>query len=112
MRKLIAWALLLTGLAGCDSTTSTSFNTPTATATPTTARVQLNWTTSAPTAQGYYVEQSNDGVNFTQVLAIAAPPVTLSGLTKGAQYSFRVRAFNAAGDSPYTAVTTVTIPSN
>ena len=52
---------------------------------------------------GYKIERSTDGVNYSQITTVSANIVTYSnsGLTSGTTYHYRVRAYNANGDSPY-----------
>src|SRR5262249_1022519 len=54
------------------------------------------------------VERSTDGTNFTQVATTTVPSYRDLGLVPGTYY-YRVRAVNAAGNSPYS---NVTIPTN
>ncbi len=71
--------------------------------------VTLRWTDNATTETGFMVERSLDGVTFTQIAIVAANVTTYtdSGLATFTQYSYRVRAYNGTGSSPYS--TTVTI---
>jgi fibronectin type 3 domain-containing protein len=75
--------------------------------------INLTWTdpTAPPnTANGYKVEQSLDGTNFTQVTT--APPgataLAVGGLTPQTKYYFRIRGFNGLGDSPYSNIANAT----
>jgi len=84
--------------------------TPTAlSATPlSTSVIRLNWT-DVSGETGYYIERGDaSGNNFTQVGSNAAGIVTyqVSGLTRATTYTFRVRAFNGIGNSPYSSVVT------
>lgn len=59
----------------------------------------------------YAVEQSTDGeATWTPVAdgVSASPTTTVTGLTNGSPYSFRVAAINSAGQGPWTAPVTVT----
>jgi fibronectin type 3 domain-containing protein len=82
--------------------------------------IQLTWTdnsTPPNTATGFDIEQSTDGVNFTQVATASAGSTsfTVGGLTVSTPYTFRIRAFNAIGNSAYsntaTATTTNQVPT-
>ena len=71
--------------------------------------IQLSWidlTPSPNTASGYEVEQSTDGVNFTQVTTAAAGAsgISIGGLSLSTRYYFRVRGYNGLGRSPYSVV--------
>jgi fibronectin type 3 domain-containing protein len=75
--------------------------------------INLTWTdpTAPPnTATGYRIEQSTDGTNFTQVTTAPAGSTALAigGLTPLTQYFFRIRGFNALGNSAYSNVASAT----
>jgi len=86
--------------------TTTPGPTPTPTGTP---RVQLTWTAVAGQQTGFYIEQSTDGITFTQIQTIPSPTTTttVTGLTAGQKYYFRIRAYNSLGSSPYTTVVSI-----
>jgi len=71
-------------------------------------QINLGWYDYSTNEQGFKVERSADGVTFTQVGTTAANQATFqaTGLTPGITYSFRVRAYNAQGDSAYSNVAT------
>lgn len=71
----------------------------------------LNWTDNSLNEEGFKVERSPDGVNFAEmaVSAINASSHTDTGLAPGTYY-YRVRAFNAVGNSTYSNTATTTIP--
>jgi hypothetical protein len=68
-----------------------------------TGSISLSWTNNSTTQSGSYIEQSSDGATFSQIAATGSSAVSYSatGLSAGAAYYFRVRAFNAVGDSAY-----------
>lgn len=73
-----------------------------------TPSVTLNWVDNASNEDGYAVERSPDGVTWAQI-GTTTPIVrtyTDSGVTAGSSYSYRVRAYNAAGNSAYANVVT------
>ncbi len=72
--------------------------------------VNLFWTDKSNNENGYKVERSSDGQNWTTLatLGAGAATYTATGLTSGQEYKFRVRAFNDAGSSDYTNKATVT----
>lgn len=69
--------------------------------------IQLSWTDNATTEEGFDIQYRLQGdVSWTDATAAAnASGYTLSGLTEGT-YEFRVRAYNAAGDSAWTDIVT------
>ncbi|WP_193378525.1 fibronectin type III domain-containing protein, partial [Singulisphaera acidiphila] len=79
------------------------------------ARINLAWIDNSTNEQGFKIEQSTDGVNYTQIATVGANQTTyaVTDLTPGTTYSFRVRAYNG-DDSPPTstvsATTTTVVP--
>ncbi len=75
-------------------------------------QVRLNWTDNATNEDGFKIYRATDGVNFTQVGKPGANTTTFtdSGLTRGQTYQYRLRAYNAAGNSAYTNTASVTAP--
>ncbi|HUR46339.1 MAG TPA: fibronectin type III domain-containing protein, partial [Candidatus Saccharimonadales bacterium] len=74
--------------------------------------VAVSWTPADPIVAGYKLEQSANGINFSQIASLPANQTSLpiTGLLAQTSYSFRVRATNASGDSPYSAVATIITP--
>ena len=73
--------------------------------------IGLTWRDNATNEAGYFVEQSADaGKTWTQVATVGANSTsyTATGLTPSTPYSFRVRAFNAIGNSAYSNVASAT----
>lgn len=72
----------------------------------------LNWTDNATNELNYLVERCRGSgcTNFSQVASVSANATTysVSGLRANSSYSFRVRATNAAGQSAYSNVLSVT----
>ncbi len=69
-------------------------------------QINLTWTdnsTPPNTATGFDIEQSTDGVNFTQVATANAGSTsyTVGGLQISTTYTYRIRAFNSIGNSGY-----------
>lgn len=66
-------------------------------------KIRLNWSDNSNNETGFKIERSTDGVNFTQIIVVAANTITYqnTGLTSGVRYYYRLRATNAAGDSSY-----------
>lgn len=73
-------------------------------------QINLAWTDNASTETGFRVEVAVGGGAFNEIGTLGAnmtsTPVT--GLTQGTTYSFRVRAYNAGGNSGYTNTATKT----
>jgi hypothetical protein len=74
------------------------------------SQVNLAWTDASSNESGFKIERSTDGVNFTQIAAVGANVKTYAstGLAAETKYHYRVRAYNAAGNSAYTAVASAT----
>jgi fibronectin type 3 domain-containing protein len=70
------------------------------------SQINLSWTDNSNNEDGFQIEQSTDGVNFTAIATASANATTFSvvGLQPSTSYSFRVRAFNGVGTSGYTSV--------
>jgi hypothetical protein len=81
-------------------------------------QINLSWTNNATTQTGFHIDRATSS-DFTQNLATqtAAAGATAfsdSGLTPGTTYFYRVRAFNASGDSANSntaSATTLTLPA-
>jgi len=85
----------------------------TATATSST-QIDLAWTDNSSTETGFKVERSTDNTNWTEIAgALAANTTSYSatGLTASTLYYFRVRAYNAGGNSAYTSSASATTQS-
>jgi hypothetical protein len=74
------------------------------------SQIDLSWTDTSNNEDGFKIEQSTDGVNFTQVATVAAgvTQYSRSGLNAASIYYYRVRAYNPAGDSPYSNTASAT----
>jgi hypothetical protein len=72
----------------------------------------LTWTDNATDESGFHVERSADGVSFALVATLSAESASylVAGLPAGSRCSFRVRAFNTAGASPYSNVAGTALP--
>ena len=76
------------------------------------ARVNLSWADNATNETGFRVYRSSDGgATWAQVAQVGANATSYSDRTvsRGATYDYKVLAFNAAGDSPFSNTITVTV---
>ena len=68
----------------------------------------LAWTAASNSPTDYIIEYSSDGFVLTSILfyelaASTAVTATVTGLTNGTQYTFRVKGFNGDGTSAASA---------
>ena len=73
--------------------------------------IRVNWTDASNNETSFKLEQSSDaGVTWTLVATPAANAITytLTGLTPNTAYRYRLRACNALGESPNSAVASIT----
>ena len=69
------------------------------------SQLQLSWKANLGEQEGFNIEQSMDGVNFNQILQVADGINTAQvSVTAGQRYYFRIRSYNPAGSSPYSAI--------
>jgi titin len=73
-------------------------------------RIDLAWSDNSTNEDGFAIERSTDGVNFSQITTVTANLTSYSntGLAASTTYSYRVRAFNNAGSSGYSNVASAT----
>jgi regulation of enolase protein 1 (concanavalin A-like superfamily) len=66
-----------------------------------TARIDLRWTDQSTNETGFKIERSSGSAGFVQIAQTGAGSTVFSdsGLTPGTEFSYRVRAYNASGDS-------------
>lgn len=83
------------------------------TATPSPATVSLAWLDTSTNETGFTVERATGGGSFSTRATLAAGAVTFidSGLAASATYHYRVRSFNEAGVSAWSAVATANTPA-
>lgn len=106
MRKLLV--ILVALLASSCQLKSEDPVTTTAGHLDLTKPITVQWATAPGVVQGYKVEVSVDGSKFLEQAVVDG---SYNGIVLnapiGLKYWVRVRAFNQAGNSPYTAVQTV-----
>jgi hypothetical protein len=66
-------------------------------------RIDLKWTDSANNETGFKIERSPNGTTFTEIATVGENVTAYSntGLACATFYHYRVRAYNAAGNSAY-----------
>lgn len=77
------------------------------------SQINLSWVDNASDERGYKVEHSTDGAAFSEIgtAAVNATGYTDSGLSVASTYWYRVRAWNASGDSGYSNTDSATTDS-
>lgn len=82
----------------------------TATQSSTTTDAVLNWQDNSTNEGGFKIERGVDGVNFLEINSVTANVIqyTDPNLSIGTYY-YRVKAFNAGGNSDYSNIANVTI---
>jgi len=78
-------------------------------------QINLSWTDNSGNEQGFLIERcdTNNCTNFAQIAQVGANVTSFAntGLTPNVRYRYRVRAFNAAGNSAYSNIATVKTPN-
>lgn len=76
------------------------------------AEVQLQWEDNSTNETGFKIERALGSGSFVQIATVGANVVTYrdTGLADGAQYQYRVRAYNGAGHSAYSNFAAITTP--
>jgi hypothetical protein len=76
--------------------------------------VRLTWTDSSTNEQGFRVERKVGNGTFQEVMTVGAnaSEARITGLAAATAYSFRVRARNGSGFSPYSNTVSVTTPGS
>jgi hypothetical protein len=72
--------------------------------------IDLTWADGSTNETGFKIERSTDGTNFAEIATVPQniTAYQAGGLSASTQYFFRVRAFNAAGNSGYTNIANAT----
>jgi hypothetical protein len=80
-----------------------------------TTQANLSWTDNSGNEQGFSIERctGNGCSNFAQIATVGANVTNFAntGLTANNRYRYRVRAFNASGNSAYSNIVTVKTPN-
>ncbi|MFC1525037.1 fibronectin type III domain-containing protein [Planctomycetota bacterium] len=74
------------------------------------AQIDLTWTDNADNEDGFLIETSLDGINFTQLASVGPNTTAYSAsyLDASTTYYFRIRAYNGKGFTDYSLIVTVT----
>jgi len=75
-------------------------------------KVLLNWTDNSNNEDGFKIERRDGASSFTEIAQVSANANSYldTGLTIEETYTYRVFAFNAAGNSTYSNEVSLTIP--
>ena len=76
-------------------------------------QVNLSWTDNSDNEDGFYIYQSTDGTNFTQIDMLAANSTSYSniGLSSLTAYFYYVCAYNNSGDACSNTASAITLES-
>ena len=76
-------------------------------------QVNLSWADNSSDEEGFLLERSLDGNTFIEIAALGANETEYldTGLSLATTYYYRVRSYNLAGDSAYSAVADITTPT-
>ncbi len=77
-------------------------------------RIKIGWSDNSENEDGFKIERSLDGSNFSQIDTVGQGIATYtnSGLNADTTYYYRVRAYNAEGNSAYSNVANAHTPDN
>lgn len=77
------------------------------------SQIDLAWTDNSSNEDGFKIERSTDGTNFSQIATVGSNTVSYSstGLSANTTYYYRVRAYNTGGDSNYSNTASATTRS-
>ena len=66
-------------------------------------QINLTWVDNSNNEDGFKIERKVGGGSFTQIATVGADVTTYAdtGLTPNTTYTYRVRAYNSAGNSAY-----------
>jgi hypothetical protein len=75
-----------------------------------TSQINLSWNDQSNNESGFKIERSTDNVNFSEITTAGSNVTSYSntGLSSATTYYYRVRAFNAQGNSSYSNTASAT----
>jgi cellulose 1,4-beta-cellobiosidase len=75
-------------------------------------QINLTWTDNASNESGFIIERSANGAAFTQIATTAANVTAFAdpGLSPNKKYNYRLRAFNAVGQSGFSNTVSAKTP--
>ncbi len=80
------------------------------------SQISLSWIDNSVTEDGFKIERSTDGVNYTQIASVAADVTSYddSNISAESFYYYRVKAYKDSNntDSVYSGVTALSTPSS
>jgi VCBS repeat-containing protein len=76
-------------------------------------QIDLSWADNATDEDGFYIQRSEDGSNWSLIDTVGADVTAYSDLTvfPSTTYAYRVRAYNFSGPSDYSNTATATTPA-
>ena len=76
-------------------------------------QISLSWADASTNEDGFKVERSLDGINFSQIAQLAAGVTNYrnAALFPGTAYSYRVRAYNSGGASAFSSIANAVTPT-
>src|SRR5690606_27824327 len=76
------------------------------------AQISLSWQDNSSNEAGFKVERSTGGSTFSQIATVGAniSTYTDNSVMPGGKYTYRVRAYNDAGDSAYSNSAEFSVP--
>ena len=76
----------------------------------TSTQITLNWTDNSDNEDGFKIERKQGSGSFADITTVGAEVTSFAdtGLTPGMEYTYRIRAYNAAGNSSYSDAASAT----
>ncbi|MEW6733826.1 MAG: fibronectin type III domain-containing protein [Acidobacteriota bacterium] len=76
-------------------------------------QTELNWIDNSDEENGYIVERSEAGLAYQVIATLAenSTSYTDNGVRASSKYSYRVKAYNDAGESDYSEPSSITLPN-